>query len=281
MSPGQVEQGASISNVLASGVADGADRLDAELLLCHSLGVERAHLHAHPERELAEAELAHFRNLLARRREGVPVAYLLGRKAFWSLSLKVDERCLVPRPETELLVQWALELPLPQDARVGDWGTGSGAIALALAAERPGWQVLATDIDPGVLELARENGHQLGADNVRWQVSDWGAQLDGERFHLVVSNPPYVAEGDPLLEELRSEPGVALVSGPGGLEALESVVAASADRLLSGGYLLLEHGCDQGGQVRELLRKAGFGGVSTRRDLAGLERATGGVAGDG
>ena len=275
------EQDTRIAAVLASGTADGIDRLDAELLLCHSLGVERAYLHAHPERQLAESDLAHFHQLLARRRKGVPVAYLLGHKAFWSLTLKVDERCLVPRPETELLVQWALELPLPPAARVGDWGTGSGAIALALASERPNWQVLATDIDPGVLALARENGRRLGVDTVRWQLSDWGAQLDGESFDLVVSNPPYVAQSDPLLEALSSEPDLALVSGPGGLECLERVVAAAADRLHSGGYLLLEHGCEQGAQVRELLRQAGFGGIATRQDLAGLERATGGMADDG
>jgi len=221
---------------------------------------------------------ARYRGLLARRRAGEPVAYLVGERDFWSLTLRVTGATLVPRPDTETLVGWALELPLPEEARVLDAGTGSGAIALALASERPRWRVTAIDRDPAALAVAADNGERLRLDRVRFLVSDWFAALGGEHFDLVVANPPYLAADDPHLAApaLAHEPVQALVAGPTGVEDLGTLAAAAPPYLARGGWLLLEHGCDQGPAARGLLADAGFDAVATRRDLAGLERASGG-----
>lgn len=252
--------------------------LEARLLLAHALGKPPAWLFAWPEAAPAPEACSRYRELLARRRAGEPVAYLLGEREFWSLTLGVSPACLVPRPETELLVQWSLDLPLPAAARVLDLGTGSGAIALALASERSQWQLTGVDVSPSALALARENASRLGLARIEWCESHWFAALAGRRFELVLSNPPYIAGDDPHLArgDLRFEPREALVSAQQGLADLRHLIDAAPRHLLPGGYLLLEHGSAQGAAVRDLLLRRGFSAVATRRDLAGLERASGG-----
>lgn len=274
----------TIQALLAEAADGGRDddrdeaRRDGEVLLGYCLGRSRSWLFTWPEAEVPAASAARYRDLLARRRAGEPVAYLVGERDFWSLSLRVTAATLVPRPDTETLVSWALGLSLPDDARVLDAGTGSGAIALALASERPGWRVTAVDRDPAALAVAADNAERLGLGPVRFLESDWFAALGGERFDLVVANPPYLAADDPHLAgpALAHEPQQALVAGPTGLEDLAALVAAAPGCLAPGGWLLLEHGCDQGAAVRGMLADAGFEAVATHRDLAGLERASGG-----
>lgn len=250
-------------------------RRDAEVLLGHVLGVERSALYAFPERRVAPPLCARYRALLAARRRGEPVAYLIGRREFWSLSLCVSPAVLIPRPETECLVEVALELPLPADARVVDLGTGSGAVALALARERPGWRIVAVDCSPAAVALARHNAARLGLERVEVRESDWFAAAAGP-YHLVVSNPPYVAAGDPHLAQgdLRFEPPEALVAGADGLAALREIVASAPRHLLPGGWLAVEHGADQGRAVHGLFTAAGFESVATHCDLAGRPRVT-------
>jgi release factor glutamine methyltransferase len=253
-------------------------RRDGEVLLAHCLGKDRAWLYTWPDVPVEDGERAHFERLLAARGEGVPVAYLTGHREFWSLDLAVNEHTLIPRPETETLVQWALALALPDAAAALDLGTGSGAIALALGSERSGWRITAVDNSESALAVAAENGRRAGLAGVRFRHSDWYRALTGECFHLIVGNPPYVAPGDPHLREgdLRFEPASALVAAEGGLADLTAIIRGAVDHLHPGGWLLLEHGFDQGAAVRDLLRGAGFRAVSTRRDLAGRERASGG-----
>jgi len=256
-------------------------RRDAEVLLAHCLGRARSWLYTWPEREVAPAQAAGYRELLAGRRRGVPVAYLVGQREFWSLPLRVNPHTLIPRPETETLVAWALELPLPAAARVLDLGTGSGAIALALASERPQWQVSGVDASEAALEVARSNACSLGLERVGFACSDWYQAVTGERYHLLVANPPYIDPADEHLQrgDLRFEPRAALVADGAGLADLAQLGAGAGPQLLPGGWLLLEHGFDQGPAVRGLLRDAGFGAIETRRDMAGLERISGGRGG--
>lgn len=253
-------------------------RRDAEILLCHTLGKSRSWLYTWPEAEPSEREEQAFRQLLDRRRVGHPVAYLIGEREFWSLPLAVDEHTLIPRPETETLVEWALELALPAQALALDLGTGSGAIALALASERQQWVVTASDRSEGALVRAQGNASSLGLDNVRCVVSDWFAAFDDRRFDLLVSNPPYIEESDTHLRrgDVRFEPRDALVAGPDGLDDLRHIAALAGDHLNPGGWLLLEHGYNQDEAVRRLLSEASFSGVSTRADLNGQPRVTGG-----
>jgi release factor glutamine methyltransferase len=271
---------ALLAEAAAGGCADddGEARRDAEVLLGHCLGRPRSWLFTWPEAAVAAQPAARYRDLLARRRAGEPVAYLVGERDFWSLSLRVTGATLVPRPDTETLVGWALELALPDDARILDAGTGSGAIALALATERPRWRVTAVERDPAALAVATDNAQRLGQERVRFLVSDWFPALGAERFDLVVANPPYLAADDPHLAgaALAHEPVQALVAGATGLEDLATLAAMAPAHLVDGGWLLLEHGCDQAAAVRGLLAGAGFDAVATRRDLAGLERASGG-----
>lgn len=260
------------------GVAGPESRLEAQVLLAHALGRGRAYLYAHPEEELSAVEAATFADLIARRAAGVPVAHLTGRREFWGLALEVGAEALIPRPDTETLVEAALErLPAHQEMTVLDLGTGTGAVALALARERPRARVWAVERSPAALALARRNRDRLGLQRVELVAGDWFAPFPGRRFDLVVGNPPYVAAGDPHLArgDLRHEPREALVAGGDGLAAIRAIVAAAPEHL-DGGWLLLEHGWDQGGAVRGILAAAGLAEVFTRRDLGGRERVSGG-----
>lgn len=249
--------------------------LDAELLLAHALGTGRAALAAHPERPLAPAESAALEALAARRQGGEPVAYLTGRREFWSLDLAVTPAVLVPRPESELVVEMALAA-LAGAARpaVLDLGTGSGALALAIARERPDAAVTAVDAGAEALAVAAGNALRLGLAHVRFLRGDWFGPVSGLRFDLVVANPPYLAAGEPALAALAHEPRAALVAGPTGFEALARICAGAPAVLAPGGALVVEHGAGQGAGVRALLARAGFAHIATRRDLAGRERAT-------
>jgi release factor glutamine methyltransferase len=253
-------------------------RRDAEVLLCHCLGKPRSWLYTWPEREPEEQQQARYLELLARREAGEPVAHLTGTREFWSLQLAVDQHTLIPRPDTEILVEWALQLPLPEQPRVIDLGTGSGAIAMALASEQPSWNMTALDKSTAALAMASKNARALGLDAVRLLVSNWFDEVAGEQFDLIVSNPPYVAPADPHLErgDLPHEPLSALVAADEGLADLKQIVSLAPDYLAPGGWLLLEHGYDQGPAVREQLLQAGFRDVETRLDLAGLDRISGG-----
>lgn len=251
-------------------------RLDAELLLAAALGKSRSYLRTWPEHEPTAEQLAAFEQMLERRRCGEPVAYILGHQGFWSLELMVAPHTLIPRPDTELLVEAALQLAPATPRRVLDLGTGTGAIALALACERGGWRVLGVDRVAEAVELAERNRLRLGLDNAEFRRSSWFAALAGERFDLVLSNPPYIAANDRHLGEgdVRFEPASALVSGADGLDDIRQIVAEAPRHLQPGGWLLLEHGFDQAGAVRALLSATGFVAVESRRDLGDHERIT-------
>ena len=254
--------------------------LDAQVLLAHALARDRAWLAAHATDALERVDVDRFFALAKRRRDGEPVAYLTGRREFWGLDLTVSDAVLVPRPETETLVEAALACVPSGAARVLDLGTGSGAVALALAHERPAAQVLAVDDSVAALDVAEANARRLAISNVRFARSDWYADLplDAGPFDVIVSNPPYVAAGDPHLREgdLPFEPTAALVAGPDGLAALRAIVAGAPARLRESGWLLVEHGYDQAERVRDLLADAGFEALASRRDLAGIPRVAAG-----
>ncbi|WP_339081874.1 peptide chain release factor N(5)-glutamine methyltransferase [Pseudomonas sp. TMP9] len=249
-------------------------RLDTELLLAHALGKPRSYLHTWPERELEAAQLVCFQAALARRQSGEPVAYILGQQGFWSLELEVAEHTLIPRPDTELLVETALTLLPAAPASILDLGTGSGAIALALASECPAWQVTGVDRVVEAVALAERNRTRLKLSNSAFVESHWFSALAGQRFQLIVSNPPYIAADDQHLAQgdVRFEPSSALVAGKDGLDDIRLIIEQAPDYLEAGGWLLLEHGFDQAAAVRELLSARGFSAVESRRDLAGHER---------
>ncbi|SFM67954.1 [protein release factor]-glutamine N5-methyltransferase [Ectothiorhodospira mobilis] len=251
-----------------------APAAEARLLLAAALERDRAWLYAHGGDPAPDAAIRRARAWARRRAAGEPLAYLLGAREFWSLPLTVGPGVLVPRPDTETLVEAALGcIPEGQAWGVADLGTGSGAIALALARERPQAAITATDRSPRALTQARENARRLGlAQRIRFLQGDWFEALAGARFHVLVSNPPYVAQGDPHLEALRHEPAEALIAGDDGLADLRLLAAGAPAHLLPGGWLLLEHGADQGAAVRALLAGAGFTSVSTLQDLGGRDR---------
>lgn len=253
------------------------DRGEAEILLAHVTGQGRGWLYAHGERPLPPESAARYEALVERRRQGEPVAYLVGRQGFWCFDLEVDGATLIPRADTERLVELALDrLPLDRPVAVADLGTGSGAIALAIAWERPEARVVATDASDAALAVARRNAARLGLQRVEWRRGDWFAPLAGERFDLIASNPPYIAAADPHLSEgdLRHEPTSALVAGADGLDALRRLAAGAPDHLAPGGWVLFEHGWDQGAAVRGLLEAAGLVEVETMRDLEARDRVS-------
>lgn len=262
----------------AAGRLSGADaRHEAEQLLLHVLGVERAWLFAHATDAVDQDARQRFELLVARRAEGHPLAYLVGRRGFWTLDLQVNTATLIPRPETELLVEQALaRLPDDDMVRVADMGTGSGAVALSIASERPLATVMATDVLGPALAVAVKNAQAHGLENVWFRRGHWFVALGADRFDMIVSNPPYIAAGDPHLTQgdLRFEPPPALASGADGLDAIREIVAGAPEHLVPGGWLLLEHGWDQGEAIRALLEQAGFVDAQTVQDLEQRDRVT-------
>lgn len=269
-----------VSDALARARELGVARLDAQLWIAHRLGRSRTWVLAHDDALLPPGEAGAVTAGLDRLAAGEPLAYLRGEREFHGLSLEVDPAVLVPRPDTEVLVDWALQLLAArptglQPPRVADLGTGSGAIALAVRAAWPQADVLATDLSAEALGVARRNAARLGLA-VEFRHGSWWQPLADERFDLLLSNPPYIAEGDPHLRALAHEPQTALTPGGDGLSALRLLARGAPRHLVAGGWLLLEHGHDQAGPVAEALRAAGFDDVQTRTDLAGLPRCTGG-----
>jgi release factor glutamine methyltransferase len=252
--------------------------LENRILLCHALGLARVALITQSERALDAAEAAALDALVQRRLRGEPIAYIVGKREFFGLELRVTDAVLIPRPDTELLVELALER-LPAQGRALDMGTGSGAIAVALAHSRPDAAVTALDVSVAALAVARGNAAAHGAA-VRFLHSDWFAAVGADRFDVIASNPPYIAAGDAHLSQgdLRFEPVGALTDRADGLSALRTIVAGARAHLAPQGWLLLEHGYDQAAQVRQLLTDQGYGDVQSWRDLAGIERASGGRA---
>jgi release factor glutamine methyltransferase len=275
-------EGTPVSDRLGAALAQaralGLDRLDAQLLLARLLDRPRAWLIAHEDAALTSAQQQAFLAGCRRRAHGEPLAYLLGEREFHGLMLQVGPAVLVPRPDTETLVDWSLQLlatPLADAPEVADLGTGSGAIALALKHRHPAARVCAVECSAPALELARANAARLRLQ-VEWHLGDWWQPLAGRRFHLVASNPPYVADDDPHLAALRHEPALALTPGSDGLSALARIVSGAPAHLHDGGWLLLEHGHEQAEAVCRLLTGAGFEAAQTRVDLAGRPRCTGG-----
>lgn len=268
----------TVAQALRQALAQGLARIDAQVLLLHVMGRathERAWLLTHDDQVLTQAQAQRYADLCTQRLDAVPVAYLTGRKEFFGLPLRVDARVLDPRPDTETLVKWALEL-LPENspARVLDLGTGSGAIALAVQSQRPQAQVLAADASAAALTVAQANAQALQLP-VQFVQSDWLAQVSGH-FDLILSNPPYIREDDPHMHALRHEPRQALTSGADGLDDIRAIAQQAPAHLSPGAWLLLEHGWDQAEAVQTILRHAGFAAVGSRQDLAGQWRCTGG-----
>ena len=266
--------------LLSAGDSDSA-RLDAELLLCEAAGTTRAGLIAWPERTLQPAQHARFLQLVERRAGGEPIAYILGRREFWGLELTVSPETLIPRPDTELLVECTLQaLPAHRPIVCADLGTGSGAIAAALAHERPDWTLIAVERSAGAAAIAAGNARRLQLRQLFVMRADWMNAIAPGSLDAIVSNPPYVRNDDPHLHrgDLRFEPRTALAAGESGLDAISMISTQAKDRLRPGGWLAIEHGWDQGDPVRRLLRQAGFENVTTHRDLAGHERVTSAAA---
>lgn len=269
---------ANIQSLLVSATAElGSDspRLDAECLLAFVLGKERSYLFAWPEKELDERQLQQFHDCLERRKLGEPVAYITGEREFWSLPILVAKGVLIPRPDTEILVEEALKRLPGNKCRIADLGTGSGAIALALAHERPDCEVIAVDQSDQALAMASENARRLGLGNLSFLKASWCDGLD-DPLDMIVSNPPYICHDDPHLNEgdVRFEPNDALVAGADGLDDIRLISQQAIRYLHDGGWLLLEHGYDQGASVADLLVAEGYQGVITVADLSGNDRVT-------
>lgn len=253
-------------------------QLDAEVLLAHILNVSRSHFFAHPELELTLSQLNEFNAVVERRVNGEPIAYILGKSEFWSLELLVSPDTLVPRPETELLVETVLALPIAESdsLKVADLGTGSGAIAIAIAHEKPNWDVFATDISLNALEIAGKNAQRLGISRLSFYHGSWCTALPCNNFDVIITNPPYIAESEwPDFEKgLEHEPRSALVSGEDGLDAIRDISQNARLYLKAGGYLLIEHGYLQGESIRALLQQDGYKAVQTLKDLNNHDRVT-------
>ncbi|HFD87483.1 MAG TPA: peptide chain release factor N(5)-glutamine methyltransferase [Gammaproteobacteria bacterium] len=260
----------------AASISSDSPRLDAEILLCHLLNKPRSHLFTWPEQVLEPKLVETFLKLVQRRCAGEPVAYLTGQQEFWSLQLKVSPAVLIPRPDTELLVELALQWPANTPLDVLDLGTGSGAIALALASERPAWRITATDQSEEVLNIARDNAGRHQLSNVRFNQGSWYQAVTSQTFDLIVSNPPYIPAADPHLATggLQFEPEQALVSGVIGLDDIEAIAGEAVRYLNDNGWLLVEHGYDQGTAVRQIFERHGLETVRTELDLEGRERVT-------
>ncbi len=270
----------SIQNSLLSATQSGIERLDAQLLLLHALGKsqsDRIWLITHDTESLSEPVILAFQVLCQRRQQGEPLAYLVGSKPFFGLDLQVDKRVLVPRPDTETLVEWALTLAVSSNKTTSllDMGTGSGAIALAIKHSKPDWQVTALDASIDALIVAKNNAKRLNL-NINFLLSSWFDALPNEKFDVIVSNPPYIVDGDWHMSALAYEPKQALTSGADGLDDIRQIIAHAPQFLTSNGWLLLEHGYDQAAAVRDLLDKRGFVQVQSKLDLAGIERCSGG-----
>jgi release factor glutamine methyltransferase len=274
----------TLQNLLHSGLerlktTSDSPRLDAELLLCHVLDISRAQLYANPNGLVDEDEAADFQSLIARRAQHIPLAHLTGYREFWSVPLRVTPDVLVPRPETELLVEKTLELiPVNAELDILDLGTGSGAIPIALSTERSACRYVATDISDAALAVARDNAGENAEARIEFLIGSWFEPLGERHFDIIVSNPPYVAANKPELTgaELAHEPAGALYSGPDGLDDIRSIVAGAPHRLKPGGWLLIEHGFDQAAEITDLFKQAGFENISTDADLAGHPRVTSG-----
>jgi release factor glutamine methyltransferase len=278
MSPGTVAESLTLGMTQLSGHSE-SPRLDAELLLCKVLGLPRSGLVVHGADPLASDRRAAYGALLERRLHGAPIAYLTGTREFWSLELNVTPDVLVPRPDTEVLVEKALELlPLRQARAVLDLGTGSGAIALAIASERPLAHVTGVDISAAALAVAQSNSQALpGLARMTWRLGSWFEPVADECFDLIVSNPPYIAADDPALPALSAEPKLALTPGPTGLEAFDAIIAGAARHLHDDGWLVLEHGSTQAEAVASLLAARGFRDIRSHDDYAGNPRVTRGA----
>lgn len=269
---------ATVSELLARAETLPSDdpRRDGEVLLCEALKIPRTYLIAWPDADVSSDLESRYTELLRRREQGEPVAYILGRREFWSLEFEVNADTLIPRSETELLVEQVLQRVAEPDARALDLGTGCGAIAVALASERPRWSILATDASERAIAVAQRNAQRYVKGNIRF-VSGSGYEPVGEqRFHVIASNPPYVAKGDKhlLQGDLPFEPASALSSGPDGLDAIREIVEGAPPRLFAHSWLMIEHGYEQGHAVRALLASRGFTEVETMTDLAGLDRVS-------
>ncbi|USQ14558.1 peptide chain release factor N(5)-glutamine methyltransferase [Legionella lytica] len=253
--------------------------LEAEILLCYVLGKNRAYLFAHPEELLTKEQYETYQSFLVKRAQGIPIAYITGEREFWSLNLKVNTHTLIPRHETELLVELALE-KIPQDSQawILELGTGSGAIAIAIAKERPNWNVIACDFSQEALQVAQENAQRHQVPNLSFHHSNWYSALPKRQYHAIISNPPYIAEQDPHLQEgdLRFEPRSALASAQDGLADLHLIIEQGYDYLLPNGLILLEHGYDQKLKVRAILNELGYKNVQCWKDLQGHDRVSGG-----
>lgn len=261
-------------------VSDTA-KLDVELLLCHCLNKDSSYLRAWPEVEPENSIVEKFQQLLVRRQQGEPIAYLIGQQGFWSLDLTVSPATLIPRPETELLVENILEQYQDHSTlSLLDLGTGTGAVALALASEKPQWNIIGCDVEPAAVALAEKNRQQVLAANnhVSFVQSNWFDNIEPQQFDIIVSNPPYIDPADPHLKQgdVRFEPSSALIADNKGLADIEKIIATAPSYLNADGYLLLEHGYDQGAAVRDLLRLGQFTNIATTQDLAGHDRITGG-----
>lgn len=268
----------SKATVLLEGSSPSA-RIDAEILLCHALGCNTAHLAAWPEKALTTEQTHHYNQLINQRESGSPVAYLTGKREFWSLELSVSPATLIPRPETETLVEFVLEqFAMQQEVQLVDLGTGSGAIALAIARERPHWVITATDISQDALSIARQNAERHHIRNVDFRISHWFETLSDKSFDIIISNPPYVAKNDSHLStgDVRFEPVDALASGITGLDDIKAITSAAPKYLNDEGWLILEHGYDQKNQVYDCLKTAGFEPILQKYDLSNQPRMTAG-----